>query len=346
MRELSKEDRIFFFERNFITLDGLWFLEIENEVDWEIALKIDLIVWIKLLKTIIRRIKRYLKIETNTLYDIIKILAFRWSIEGWDYKIIKNDNNEIHVEINTCPYKETMSRNPDRHHRIAAICKQMCFPFYKEIIKDFNSDITFEVTKFQGLGDDICNFILKTKNKIGNIPDEFIKQDISLDDRLFYFERNFFTLDGLWMVETESELGNDLALKIDIIVWQRLYKIIFRRIKRYLNIDGNSIKDLIDILEFAWSCEGYKYEIIKKENNEAILNITMCPYKAIMDRNPERHDRIAAICKDMCIPFYEPALNEFNPKITLERKKFLGVDDEICDFHFKLNFPNRPENVY
>ena len=163
-----------------------------------------------------------------------------------------------------------------------------------------------------------------------------ITKQVSKDDKLFFFERNFFTLDGWWMVEVENEFDFNAALKIDIIVWQRLYKIIFRRVKRYLNIETSTLKDLVEVISFCWSCEGYEYEIIKNEVKEAIIHITACPYKAAMDRNPERHDKIKAICVDMCIPFYEPALEEFNPIIKIERKKFLGTGDEICDFHFKL----------
>lgn len=138
------------------------------------------------------------------------------------------------------------------------------------------------------------------------------------------------------MVEVENEFEFNAALKIDIRVWQRLYKIIFRRVKRYLKIETNTLEDLIEILSFCWSCEGYEYEVVKSELREAILHITYCPYKAAMDRNPERKDKIKSICLDMCIPFYEPALEEFNPKIKLERKKFLGIGDPICDFHFKV----------
>ncbi|MHA1149518.1 MAG: DUF6125 family protein [Promethearchaeota archaeon] len=159
---------------------------------------------------------------------------------------------------------------------------------------------------------------------------------VSKEDKLFFFEKNFFTLDGLWIIELENETDWETALKVDIIVWQRLYKIIFRRVKQYLKINTNTLQDLINVISFCWSCEGYKYEIIENNVEEAILSITECPYKSAMDRNPERHDRIKAICIDMCIPFYEPALHEFNPKIQLQRKKFLGTGDSICDFHFML----------
>ncbi len=74
--------------------------------------------------------------------------------------------------------------------------------------------------------------------------------DVSIEDKLFYFERNFVSLDGLWMLETEIHTDFETALKIDLNVWQRLLKIIFRRIKKYLNIETNTIQDMVEILSF------------------------------------------------------------------------------------------------
>ncbi|TXT60250.1 MAG: hypothetical protein BAJALOKI2v1_120032 [Promethearchaeota archaeon] len=159
MKKVTDEDKLFYFEKHFFTLDGLWMIETENEVGWEKALKIDLIVWKRLLKIAIRRIKRYLNISTNHLKDLIDILTFRWSIEGWNYKVLKNTENEVSIAIQKCPYVSIMERNPDRHDKIPLICKDMCIPFYENIVKNFNPDINMKRTKYIGLGDEICNFI-------------------------------------------------------------------------------------------------------------------------------------------------------------------------------------------
>ncbi|HEY0090548.1 MAG TPA: DUF6125 family protein [Candidatus Lokiarchaeia archaeon] len=163
MKEISDKDKIFYFERNFFTLDGLWMIETERETNWDTALKIDKAVWTKLLKIIIKRIKNYLKIETNTLSDLIEILTFRWSIEGWSYTVKNNDKNRVYIEINDCPYKTIMDKNPDRNDKVPLICRNMCIPFYKEIVEDFNPNIIVERNKFMGLGDPICNFDFKLK---------------------------------------------------------------------------------------------------------------------------------------------------------------------------------------
>ncbi len=155
-------------------------------------------------------------------------------------------------------------------------------------------------------------------------------------DKLFYFEKNFFTMDGVWMLETEKEVGWDVALKIDKDVWIRLMKIIFRRIKNYLKIKTNTLDDLVEIITFRWSIEGWKYLVNKISDSEVIIEINECPYKAIMERNPERQDRIPLICKNMCNPFYKEAFQDFNPKIKFERNMFMGLGDNVCDFCFKL----------
>ena len=161
-------------------------------------------------------------------------------------------------------------------------------------------------------------------------------RQITNEDKLFYFEKNFFTLDGVWMLETENEVGWDTALNIDKNVWIRLMKIIFRRIKKYLKIESNYLADLIEIITFRWSIEGWKYEVNQISTSEVIINIKECPYKAIMDRNPERHERIPLICNNMCFPFYKAAFEEFNPKIKFDRNKSMGLGDNKCDFCFKL----------
>ena len=155
-------------------------------------------------------------------------------------------------------------------------------------------------------------------------------------DKLFYFEKSFFTLDGLWMLEIEKEVGWETALKIDKVVWIRLMEIIFRRIKKYLKIETNSLADLVEIITFRWSIEGWKYKLNQVSETEIIIEIKECPYKAIMDRNPERQDRIPLICKNMCHPFYKAAFKEFNPKIEFERNTFMGLGDKVCDFCFKI----------
>ena len=98
MKELTIEDKLLFF-KSYFTLDGLWMIETENKTDWDTALKIDLDVWIKLLRIIFRRLSKYLKIQNNDVIDLIKILTFRWSVEGWNYDFPKLDTHEVLINV-------------------------------------------------------------------------------------------------------------------------------------------------------------------------------------------------------------------------------------------------------
>jgi len=336
MKAVNQDDKLFFFERSFFTLDGLWMIETEKMTNWETALKIDVIVWIKLLKVIIRRLKKYLHLERNDIANLIEILTFRWTIEGWKYEIKQDDdNNRVTIVVSECPYKSSMDRNPARKEKQRLICKNMCIPFYNAIIKDYNENLALERTGFMGLGAEACDFTFSYEEKPLDKAEKRISlrtaRKISNADKLFYFERNFRTLDGLWVIETEKELGWDVALKLDIIVWQRLYKIIFRRVIKYLDVKGNKLEDLVSILSFIWNCEGNIHDIFQAGENSFTISIVECPYIVAMERNPERHNRIESICKDMCISYLQPVINEFNPKIKITRDKFIGLGDSMCN---------------
>jgi hypothetical protein len=335
MRKVNLDDKLFFFEKSFFTLDGLWMIETEEMTNWETALKIDLIVWVELLKIVIRRLKSYLQLEKNDLNSLIDILAFRWSIEGWEYKIVQREDEKASIIVKQCPYKAVMDRNPERTEKQNLICKDMCIPLYKSVIKNFNENININRTAYMGLGDNFCDFSFSYEeealdmSKKGEVTK--IIRKIRNEDKLFYFEKNFRTLDGLWVIETERELGWDAALKLDIIVWQKLYKIIFRRVIKYLSINGNDLGDLVDILSFIWNCEGNAHEIFQAGDNQFTISIIKCPFIEAMKRNPDRHQRIASICKDMCVSYLQPVINEFNTKIEIVRENFLGLGDAECN---------------
>jgi hypothetical protein len=340
MKDLTTQDKLFFFERHFFTLDGLWMIETENKLDWDTALEIDLDVWKKLLKIIFRRIKTYLKIDGNTLSDLVKILTFRWAAEGWDYTIENLKKNEIHIEIRKCPYKSAMDRNPERHDKIPLICNNMCRPFYKDIVSSFNSEIKVNRDNFMGLGDELCDFSFSIQNDkdLDELGEDlfYTKNTIQDEDKLFYFERNFRTLDGLWVIEIEEKTDFKSALEIDLIVWQRLYEIVFRRVKKYLSNQGDTLDDLTTILYFIWSCEGNSPQIIRQNDKEVLIEGIKCPYVEAMLRNPERTKRIESICTIMCVGYLKPVIKQFNPNIKLKRTRFIGLGDNSCDFLFKL----------
>jgi ribosome-associated toxin RatA of RatAB toxin-antitoxin module len=340
MRKVSEKDKLFFFERSFFTLDGLWMIHLEDKSNWEIALKIDSKVWVKLLEIIIRRLKKYLNIREKGIEELIEILTFRWSAEGWKFKIFKKEN-EYTVLIQSCPYKSTMERNPERRDKILLICRDMCIPFYKGIVNNFNSRINLTRRKFMGLGDEVCSFSFSYQKEglidINTNEKELFPKKLTDSDKLFYFEKNFRTLDGLWVIETHEELGWETTLQIDTIVWQELYKIIFRRVIKYLKIQEHSLDNLAEILSFIWNCEGNLHEIHRINNAHITINIVKCPYVESMERNSERKGYIASICEKMCANFLNPVIKDYNNRIIVTKESSIGLGDQSCKFTLRYS---------
>jgi hypothetical protein len=162
-------------------------------------------------------------------------------------------------------------------------------------------------------------------------------KEITKDDRLFYFERNFFTLDGLWIIEAEKATDFDTALKIDLAVWLALLKIAYKRIKDYLKADTSTVSGVVDVLAFRWACEGWKFSVEQPSPREAHVAITKCPYKEIMERSEGRKVVIPRICKDICIPIYESAIATLNPAVHIKRTAFMGLGDGECRFELKID---------
>ena len=335
MRKLTPKDKLYLLERSFFSLDGLWMIKLEDITNWDIALKIDSKVWEELLKIIIRRLRKYLNLRDNNLEHLLKILTFRWSVEGWGFEVFAHKEG-YEIQVKKCPYNSAMDRNPDRHDKIPLICRDMCIPFYDQIVYSYNPLIKLHRDKYMGLGDNICSFNFSYQQeplkRYSKDIDKFSIKNLSVTDKLFYFEKNFRTLDGLWVIETEKELGWEKTLQLDTIVWQELYKIMFRRVTKYLKIQDNSLKSLVEILSFIWNCEGNLHELQFINEDQVVIKITECPYIESMERNPVRQKYIPSICEKMCSNYLPPVISKFNPRISISKRSSIGLGAHTCDF--------------
>ncbi len=156
-------------------------------------------------------------------------------------------------------------------------------------------------------------------------------------DKLVYFQQNFFTLDGFWMVVLEEYLGLEETIKIDLQVWERLFPVLYRRIARYLKITSQTVEDFVRILGFRWTAEGWDFKIeeVSPKSARVTINKGGCPYHAALVR-AKRRDKMPRICNDVCDRLYEIAATSFNPDIKVRRTKRQGIDAEVCDFIFEI----------
>ncbi len=156
-------------------------------------------------------------------------------------------------------------------------------------------------------------------------------------DKLAYFQQNFFTLDGLWMVVLEERLGLDETVKIDLQVWERFFPVIYRRIARYLKIVTQTVEDFVKILAFRWTAEGWDFKVdeVTPKFARVTINKGGCPYHSALVR-AKRPDKMPHICNNVCDRLYEIAATTFNPAIQVRRTKRQGISGDVCDFIFEL----------
>lgn len=158
-------------------------------------------------------------------------------------------------------------------------------------------------------------------------------------DKLYYFQRNWFTLDGMWMVVVEEELGLERTIAIDLQVWERLFPILYRRIKRRLGVTGTGVDDFVRVLAFRWVAEGWTFSVDEETLSPAHAEITIapggCPYHQALVR-AERPDKIPRICHEVCDPLYDIAAKAFNPKIRVRRTLRQGDGAGTCNFLLDL----------
>ncbi|MHA1730898.1 MAG: DUF6125 family protein [Promethearchaeota archaeon] len=162
--------------------------------------------------------------------------------------------------------------------------------------------------------------------------------ELSGKDKLFYFQRNFFTLDGTWMVVLEERLGLEETFELDLQVWSRLFPVIYRRIKRYLGLDDDSLESFVRVLGFRWAAEGWDFSVDELSPERAVLTVKAggCPYLEALKR-AGRPDKFPMVCEIVCDPIYQIAATAFNPKLKVARPTHQGTGDETCAFVVEMS---------
>ena len=145
-------DFIFLHLRNMWSVDGLYFLGIEEKYGTEIATEIDKNVWKVMGKIEARRLKDFLNLKDNTLSSFIKCLKYSgWFLDLEEKEIIEKDDKIIirttFCRIQNTRVKKGLSEFP---------CKKVRFGFLKSFAKEINSNI-----------DVICNFCPPDKHRHG-----------------------------------------------------------------------------------------------------------------------------------------------------------------------------------
>jgi len=130
-------DFIFMHLRNMWSIDGLYFLGIEEKYGTKVATEIDKDVWKIMGKIEARRLKFLFDIKDNNLSSLVKCLKLSgWALDLEDKEIIKKDNRVI-ISNSVCRIQNTrIQKNLSEFP-----CKKVRWGFLKSFAKEINPNI-------------------------------------------------------------------------------------------------------------------------------------------------------------------------------------------------------------
>jgi len=130
-------DFIFMHLRNMWSIDGLYFLGIEEKYGTKVATEIDKDVWKIMGKIEARRLKNLFDIKDNNLSSLVKCLKLSgWALDLEDKEIIKKDNRVI-ISNSICRIQNTrIQKNLSEFP-----CKKVRWGFLKSFAKEINPNI-------------------------------------------------------------------------------------------------------------------------------------------------------------------------------------------------------------
>jgi hypothetical protein len=162
---MSKEqlvDLMFTHLRNMWSVDGLYFIGIEEKFGTEAATEIDAKVWDVMGKVEARRLKGILGIEPDNIEAISKYMkATGWHLDLEDVELEINDDTIIERNLNCRVQTTRLKKGLDEFP-----CKTVRFGYMKSFFRELNPNIEVECIQCppDPHGDDLwCEWHLRLK---------------------------------------------------------------------------------------------------------------------------------------------------------------------------------------
>ncbi len=142
LRDLSREELlkvIKIFSRNWITLDGLWFLGVEDEFGLEAAVKLDEQMWSKQAGIEARRMRRALDIKQKGPIGVAQAYSLLTACAADTFvPELSGTPERLRVRINHCNAQEAR----ERLGRPIFPCKPVGLAIFNSLIKEVDPQVT------------------------------------------------------------------------------------------------------------------------------------------------------------------------------------------------------------
>jgi hypothetical protein len=165
MVELSDRQIAEYWHRSHRTVDGLWFMKIEEKYGFDVALDIDNEVWKVFPKIQARMIKSMGDLE-NGIGGLFEAVKTKLSLEGFEFEAEKmSDGSGFKIVVSECPWHNIMV-TAGREELSGRVGTLICFSENSVWASEFGNDICFSFS------DQICEGCETCVLKFSNTPDD------------------------------------------------------------------------------------------------------------------------------------------------------------------------------
>jgi hypothetical protein len=144
----------------FVSVDGLWFMKVEEDSDFEKALDLDIAVWRVLPKIEARTIQGL--INTGEGIDgLQRALEFKLSAELFRFELSPLSHEGFDLDLCDCPWVCHIKK-ANRQQFLDRISESICSVEYQNFVNEFGRDITVEHDRGRCRSDGCCSFHFQT----------------------------------------------------------------------------------------------------------------------------------------------------------------------------------------
>jgi hypothetical protein len=153
------EQKLFadYLRKCFVSVDGLWFMKIEEDADFEKALELDIAVWKVLPKIEARTIQELLGLGKG-LQALKQALAFKLRAEQYSFEMSALTDQDCTLAVHDCPWVKHIKR-ANRLHFLERISDSICPMEYRTFTDEFGRGISIDHHRETCTSQGCCRFV-------------------------------------------------------------------------------------------------------------------------------------------------------------------------------------------
>ena len=142
MGKLSRQQVVDYFNRSYKTVDGLWFMKVEEKYGFDTALELDDKVWKVMAKIQARMVKSFLGLS-DTFDSLFDGLVIKLELEGFQFEA-KKGKDGFQIQIIDCPWYNLMIKS-GREHLAWKVGNTICNTEYEVWASELAKTVKFKL---------------------------------------------------------------------------------------------------------------------------------------------------------------------------------------------------------